>query len=166
VVALAGAGGSLLLSIGMGLTACPLCFYQRTFVLAIVGVLVTAFVSGAGRSALPARLALPAAVGGLGIAAFHVWLEFSGKLECPGGVLGIGTAPQQSLALFVVLTASLGIAVCVGRSDGKSVACATGVLLGALFAVGSIASAPPLKPPPDAPYKEDLTTCRVPYRPN
>lgn len=162
-VALVGAAGSLLLSIGMGLTACPLCFYQRTFVLAVVGVLLTAFVSGVGRSALPALLALPAALGGLGVVGFHVWLELSGRLECPGGVLGIGTAPQQSLALFLLLVALLTGSACVGRRGGESAACVTAFALGGLFAVGAISSAPPLPEAPDEPYTTELTTCRPPY---
>src|SRR5260370_8662109 len=40
LVALIALAGSLWLSMGMGLKACPLCFYQRTFVMAPVAVLV------------------------------------------------------------------------------------------------------------------------------
>ena len=39
-LALVGTAGSLYLSLGMGLKACPLCFYQRTFVMAALAVLL------------------------------------------------------------------------------------------------------------------------------
>ncbi|HUG91623.1 MAG TPA: disulfide bond formation protein B [Planctomycetaceae bacterium] len=167
LVALVGAGGSLWLSLGMGLKACPLCFYQRAFVLAVAGVLLTALLTSARWSALPAVLSLPASAGGLGVAAFHVWLELSGKLECPGGILGFGSAPQQSLVVFVVLTGLLCIAAVGGRRAGEfgGLAWAVAVALGAFFAAGSIASAPPLPDAPPKPYSDELTTCRPPYRP-
>ncbi len=38
-LALAGTLGSLALSWGLGLKACPLCFYQRTFVMAAFAIL-------------------------------------------------------------------------------------------------------------------------------
>src|SRR5687768_3826771 len=96
-IALLGAAGSLWLSIGMGLKACPLCFYQRTFLLAIAGILVTGLLTRARGSPLLPGLALPAAVGGFGVACYHVFLELNGTLECPRGIFGWGTAPQQSL---------------------------------------------------------------------
>jgi hypothetical protein len=37
---------------------------------------------------------LPLAVAGLGVALFHEYLELTGKLECPSGVMGVGTAPR------------------------------------------------------------------------
>src|SRR5436190_2221701 len=40
LVALVAVAGSLWLSLGMNLKACPLCFYQRTFAMAVFGVLV------------------------------------------------------------------------------------------------------------------------------
>ena len=36
----ASVAGSLYLSLGLGLIACPLCFYQRTFAFAVLGVLI------------------------------------------------------------------------------------------------------------------------------
>ena len=39
LVALLALAGSLWLSIGLKLKACPLCFYQRTFVMGVVAVL-------------------------------------------------------------------------------------------------------------------------------
>src|SRR5262245_53826111 len=85
VAAVATALGSLYLSgiggVGLGLHACPLCFYQRTFALAVVGVLVMGLLLGAGRAANLAALSLPLAVGGLAVAAWHVSLELRGKME-------------------------------------------------------------------------------------
>ena len=166
VVAAAGAAGSLYLSIGMGLKACPLCFYQRTFVLSVVGVLITSFASGSRAGGLAAVLSLPAATGGLGVAAFHVSLEVRGALECPTGVLGFGTAPQQSLAMFAVLTVLLLAGSLQGTRTGelRGLGWVTALILGCTFAAGSIASAPPLPEAPDKPYADELKTCRPPFR--
>src|SRR5918911_608496 len=106
-VAVVGLAGSLYLSLGMHLKACPLCFYQRTFMMALVAVLGVGLLAGAARPGRLALLALPLAVAGLGVALFHVWLEVRGKLECPAGVLGLGTAPQQSLVVFALVFALL-----------------------------------------------------------
>lgn len=154
------------MSLGLGLEACPLCFYQRAFVMAVAGLLFVALLTSARTSVLPSLLALPAAVAGLGVAVFHVSLEASGKLECPGGVFGWGTAPQQSLAMFVLLVIVLTVAACRGRRVAavSPAAISAAAVVGLLFAVGAIASAPPLPPPPAAPYDEPLTICRPPYR--
>jgi hypothetical protein len=100
------------------------------------------------------------------VAAFHVSLELTGKLECPRGLLGLGTAPQQSLVMFAILIIVLAVAVIQGRrrDEASGLACAVGLVLGALFAVGSILSAPPLPPAPDKAYSEPLTICRPPFR--
>src|SRR5207253_752255 len=103
VVALIALAGSLYLSLGMQLKACPLCFYQRTFMMSVVGVLVVSLAMKSARSERPSLLLLPLATAGLGVALFHVYLETTGKLECPLGLFGWGTAPEQSLALFALL---------------------------------------------------------------
>src|SRR5947209_7051199 len=48
-VAVAGLGGSLFLSLGMHLKACPLCFYQRTFAMSLVAVLGMGLLAGVAR---------------------------------------------------------------------------------------------------------------------
>ena len=167
LVGLLALAGTLYLSLGMGLRACPLCFYQRTFVMAVVGVLLVGLVAGGTRPGLLSLLVLPLCVGGLGVAYFHVYLEQQGILECPYGILGWGTAPQQSLGAFVLLT--LLVLVDVRHSlgsRGRAWAAALGPLvLGALFAWGAIASTP-AAPKPTALYKLPLDEdgCRVPYR--
>src|SRR5687767_383901 len=94
-LALAGVAGSLYLSIGMGLKACPLCFYQRTFVMSIAVVLLIGLWKDRRQAALLGLLCVPLTVAGTGIAAFHEYLVLAGKLECPPGLLGLGTAPAQ-----------------------------------------------------------------------
>src|SRR5260370_16019931 len=86
LVALLALAGSLWLSVGMGLKACPLCFYQRTFVMGVVAVLWIGVLTGERHRAGLNLLALPLVVAGFGVAAFHVFLELTGKLECPGGI--------------------------------------------------------------------------------
>jgi len=50
----------------MGLLACPLCFYQRTFAFGLVGLLGVGLVLPNRNPKLLCILALPSAVGGLG----------------------------------------------------------------------------------------------------
>lgn len=161
LAAVMGTGGSLYLSMGMGLQACPLCFYQRTFLMGVVGVLAVGLAGTrhVGPS-LFSLLSLPMAIGGLGVALVHNNLEYTGKLECPKGVLGLGTAPQQSLALFVLVTGLLLVDVL--RLQGKRppmAASMIAIILGFVFTFGCVASSP--KPPkPD--YDLPLLTCRPP----
>jgi hypothetical protein len=166
LVALIGLAGTLSLSLGMGLKACPLCFYQRAFVMCAFAVLAIGLATG---TALPGRLALlvlAPTTAGLSVAIFHVYLEAAGKLECPLGLFGWGTAPKQSLVLFAVLFAILfvdalrGIKVGAVRWSGL----AGTILLGALLAAASCTSNPPMPPPPKEPYANPPDICRPPYR--
>jgi disulfide bond formation protein DsbB len=168
-VALIALGGSLALSLCMGLKACPLCFYQRTFVMGLVGVLGTGLVAGVGRAGRLSLLALPLATGGLGVALFHVSLELRGKLECPPGLFGLGTSPQQSLAAFVVLFALLLLDALRAPKVGDNlwVALVTAVVLGALLAVGPCIANPPPPPPPTERYTTNPPdVCRPPFHPH
>src|SRR5688500_14959474 len=74
--------GSLYLSMGMKLKACPLCFYQRSFAMGVAAVLAMGLPTGRRQAGL-LTLVLPMIVAGLGVAGFHVYLEIAGKLECP-----------------------------------------------------------------------------------
>ena len=165
VLAVAGLAGSLGLSWGLHLKACPLCFYQRTFMMSLVAVLGV----GLSRAARPGQLGLltlPLAVAGLGVALFHVRLEVTGKLECPQGLLGLGSAPKQSLAVFAGLTALLLADVLRGCPPGTSTwaTLAGGVVLGGLLAVASCTSNPPMPPAPQGPYPAPPDVCRPPFR--
>ncbi len=164
-VSVLGTAGSLWLSIGMGLKACPLCLYQRTFLMGVAAVLVTGMFTNARRLPLLAVLALPAAFGGFGVAVFHVYLELTDKLECPPGIFGLGTAPQQSLTVFVVLFAALVTAVIRGRKAGEFglLAIIAAGVLGVFLAVATVKSAPPLPAAPAKPYSQPLEMCRPPY---
>jgi disulfide bond formation protein DsbB len=92
----------------MGLKACPLCLYERTFMMALASVLFFGWLrSKAAKPDFVILLCLPLVIGGLGVAAFHVYLELANVLECPTGVFGLGTAPQQSLGAYIVVTSLL-----------------------------------------------------------
>jgi disulfide bond formation protein DsbB len=142
---------------GLGLKACPLCFYQRTFAMAVAGILLVGLVSGVSAGQL-CLLALPSAVGGLGTAIFHVYLVQTGKLECPAGIRGIGTAPEQSLASYALLLIPLILASLRTRAAATILA----LVLGAAFVYGSI-TFNPAPPKPTKPYDGAPDTCRVPY---
>jgi disulfide bond formation protein DsbB len=151
----------------MSLKACPLCFYQRTFVMGVVAVLGIGALTGRRHSGVLNVLALPLAVAGVGVAAFHVYLELTGKLECPTGVMGTGTAPQQSLAALTVVLVLVLVGVAGSARLGETrVSVATAAsLLGILLAWGAVASAPPLPPAPTKAYTTPLDTCRPPFHP-
>jgi disulfide bond formation protein DsbB len=162
-VAIVTAAGSLALSLMEQKQACPLCFYQRTFALCLVAILAQGLLTGVS----PARLvllALPLAIGGLGVAAFHVSLEARDILECPAGLFDVLTAPKQSLAMFIVLTVLLAGGVVSGMK-ARQVGFLGAVLslaLGGLLIWASI-SANPKMPKPTEPYSTPLTVCRPPY---
>lgn len=164
-VSAAGLVGSLSLSWGLALKACPLCFYQRAFVMGLVAVLGMGWLVRAARPERLSLLALPLAVAGLGVALFHVGLEVAGKLECPAGLFGVGTAPKQSLAVFLTLAALL-IADALRRPAGVDAwaGLAGGVALGLLLAAASCTSNPPPPPAPAEPYAKPPDVCRPPYR--
>jgi disulfide bond formation protein DsbB len=160
LVAVLTVAGSLWLSLGMGLKACPLCLYQRTFAMAAVAVLGLGCLGKLAQPAALCQLALPLAIGGAGVAAFHEYLEWSGTLECPAGVWALGTAPQQSLLMLSVL--SLLLVLGSWRTTSRALL-AGGLLLGILMAIATIASAPPLPKAPSKAYETPLDMCRPPF---
>src|SRR5262249_59677041 len=113
-----------------------------------------------------AVLALPLALGGLGVAAFHVNLEVNGTLECPPGLFGVVSAPRQSLAAFGLLTVVLAIEVVRGlalRAVSVLGLFAALVLGGGLVWASLSANPPP--PKPTKAYENPVPdTCRIPYR--
>jgi disulfide bond formation protein DsbB len=165
LAALLALAGSLWLSVGMGLKACPLCFYERTFVMGVVAVLGIGVLTGERHRAVLNLLALPLVVAGFGVAAFHVFLELTGKLECPSGVMGVGTAPQQSLAVLTVLLAVVAVGIVWSWNAGESSwpALTGAVVLGLLLAWGAVVSAPPMPPTPTKAYETPLDMCRPPF---
>jgi disulfide bond formation protein DsbB len=164
-VALVALVGSLWLSVGMGLKACPLCLYQRTFVMGVVGVLAVGWLIGVRQPGLLDLLVLPCAVSGLSVALFHEYLEWTGKLECPTGIFGWGTAPQQSLGVLSVLFIVLSLGSVTGQANRLGLSTfGAAIIVGVLFAIGAIASAPPMAATPTKPYEQPLEICRPPYR--
>lgn len=164
-LSLVALAGSLWLSLGMNLRPCPLCYYQRTFVMGVVGVLAVGLLTTAGRAGPLSLLALPAAAGGLAVAVWHVYLEAAGKLECPAGIEGIGSAPQQSLVILALLTIVLLLDILrPGRIGVRAMRAMTGaVLVGGGLAYGAIKTAAPSEQP-TTPYTKPLDICRPPYR--
>ena len=164
-VALLTVAGSLALSLHLGLKACPLCFYQRTFAMSAAAVLLMGATTRERDARLLGLLVWPLVVAGLGLAAFHVYLEAAGKLECPAGLAGIGSAPQQSLAAYVVLFVSLlpSLAGTCAAYCCRATALFGGAALGGLLAYACVVSSPPPQQAkePNLP----LDGCRVPYAP-
>lgn len=158
--ALVGSIGSVWLSLGLELRACPLCLYQRACMLCTAAVLLIGILLRKQEPAAIGTLALAPAVAARGIGAFHVFLEKSGALECPSGIAQIGSAPQQAVAAEALVLA-LVIMAAVPRWFAGVVA----VLLGAGLASLMIRSSPPLPPKPDKPYTTKFDMCRPPFTP-
>lgn len=155
MASLAALAGSLYLTLGMKLKPCPLCYYQRTFVMGVAAVLVVGLFVKEVRPSVISLLALPLAVAGLGVAVWHEFLVQNGTLECPRGVLEIGTAPQQSVAILALLT----LLLIIDQIRVKAFAAmAATVVLGGLLAFSSIKSTKSAVPDYDLPLDEDM--CR------
>jgi len=170
-MAAVGSIGSVFLSVGMGLNACPLCFYQRTFMFGILAVLAIARLArGVFAPGAACLLASPLALAGLVVAAFHVSLEARGILECPKGVLGLGSSPFQSLVAFVLLCAAVVPAAAIRSltmSRRALVLIGSGAL-GVMLGAASLVSAPPLPPPKNRPTVAEgyvLKACEPPPAP-
>jgi disulfide bond formation protein DsbB len=162
-LALAGVAGSLYLSIGMGLKACPLCFYQRTFLMGVAAVLLVGLLGTRSAPSLLCVLSLPMATAGLAVAAYHEYLVLAERLECPEGLFGLGVAPLQSLVIFLFVTLAVGrgaLAQPGARSSSRMTAHLGAIGLGVLLAYGCIASSPP----PAAAQPGPLDTCRPKVR--
>jgi hypothetical protein len=163
-IAIAGIGGSFYLSIDRGLRACPLCLYERGFLMGIVGVLVTGVLFKGVPKGFLSVLALPMAVGGLVTIILHVRLEANGTIECPSGFGGFGSVPQQALGVFALL---LVLLVIDDLKEHFAVRSFFAAALGGLLAYGAIRSGPPLGEPPPGGYTIELDKdgCRKPYTP-
>ena len=166
-LAVTGSAGSVYLSTALGLKACPLCFYQRSFVMAAAAVLCVGLAVKVRPGGNLSLLALPLAVSGLGVALFHEYLELTRRLECPRGFLSMGTAPQQSVALLILLVAALSISILSDRKVTRLgfPAIVGSAVLGLILALACVWSAPPLPAAPAKPYDEPLLICRPPYEP-
>ncbi len=169
IVSAVGTSGSLFLSVGLGLKACPLCFYQRSFVMAVLVVLALGRILERSRPGLICFLCVPLTWAGLGVAAFHEYLVLTSVLECPQALFGIGTAPAQSLFVFIALAVAVSAGAWYGREEARRQNSSTlfsAVLLGLLLAAACVKSSPPIPPVPTTAYdpvKQPLDTCRRPF---
>ncbi|KZN23281.1 disulfide bond formation protein DsbB [Haladaptatus sp. R4] len=114
IIAAVATGGSLWLSFGLGLVPCELCWYQRILMYPLVVILGVATIEG---RPLVYRTAFPLAVGGVLIAGYHSWIQYTGApTACSVGQISCGivqyriggiTVPNLSLTAFVLITAVL-----------------------------------------------------------
>ncbi len=154
-VAVVGVLGSLYLSLGMDLKACPLCFYQRAFIMSAASILgFGLFMPDLPRGVLT-PLALATAMAGGCVAAWHTYLVANGTLECPAGATRVLLAPHESLAIYLLLVAILLVDLVQFR---RYLMLGIGaVLVGYVFASSSIRATPAkMTDPPPA----DLDGCR------
>ncbi|MFO0967949.1 MAG: disulfide bond formation protein B [Gemmataceae bacterium] len=166
-MAAAGSIGSLALTWGLGLTACPLCFYQRVFMLTATGSLALGVLLRELKPGRASLFALPSAMGGFAVAVFHSNLVRTGALECPNGLLDLGPAPVQSLVAFVLLLALLAGDMIQARKAGFGIP-AVGLgagLLGLVFALALIYSSPPSPPRSAFDYSKPPVVCRPALQP-
>lgn len=165
-----GVAVCLFLTIGLGLTACPLCITQRTLVMGVFMVCTAGLALARTHPGTSCFLALPLAFAGLGVAGYHQYLVVAGILECPPGLLGMATLPAQSFALFALLTGTM-IAGARGALAGRgawstpALVAAIGIL-GLLLAWGAVATSPPVpsRTTPYDPIQEPLANCRPAFR--
>jgi disulfide bond formation protein DsbB len=158
LAALIAALGSLWLTLGMELKACPLCLYQRACIFCVVGVLTVGMMAQERSAGLVALMGLGPAAAAVGVCGFQNYLEHVGKLECPPGIGNIGTAPQQalvaeSIVLLILLLASLP----------RLITAVISIALGAVLAALMIQTGPPLPKVPEKPYEGRFDTCRPPF---
>jgi disulfide bond formation protein DsbB len=153
-VAVVGVLGSLHLSLAMNLKACPLCFYQRAFIMATAGVLAFGtFLPGMPTAALTVLSLVPAFAGGY-IAAQHTRMVVTGDMECPEGITGVLAAPAESLVVYVLIVGLL-----IGDLLHRKQFVMQGVgaiLLGLVFGITCIRG---VHPGPQVPRPDPLDTC-------
>ena len=129
-VALVGTVGSLYFSLGVGLTPCRLCWYQRILMYPLVVVGGVAAIEGRAGAW---KTVLPLSVGGTAIAAYHVFLQIRppagascGLGESCTAILypmadGLLTIPRLSLVGFVLITVlTLGVAAVASDEETQS----------------------------------------------
>ncbi|ELZ78648.1 disulfide bond formation protein DsbB [Haloferax larsenii JCM 13917] len=115
LVALAATAGSLYFSLGLGLTPCDLCWYQRILMYPLVVVLGVAAVEkreGVWKSVLPLSL------GGVAVSGYHTYLQVAPGATCTIGgpcasiqypmLGGLLTIPRLALVAFLLVTLLVG----------------------------------------------------------
>jgi disulfide bond formation protein DsbB len=121
LVAIVATAGSLYFSEVLGLIPCELCWFQRVLMYPLV--LVVGVAALENRPGVY-RTALPLSVAGIGIAAYHSWIQISGgsgTCSIGGGcasvqyrMLGL-SIPNLSLVAFVLISLGLLVVMFRGR---------------------------------------------------
>ncbi|WP_052640110.1 disulfide bond formation protein B [Zavarzinella formosa] len=144
IAASASTLGSLYLSLGLGLIACPLCFYQRCFAMAVLAMLAVGYCSPARSFGQLNILALGPTVAGGVVAAVHTYFDAIGQQICPDGLFGIGKTAQQSLASYILIGIPLAIGVELDRRAGCTTRFAVllAVVLGGTLAFACVIASP------------------------
>jgi len=108
LIATVASSGSLYLSLGLGLTPCHLCWYQRILMYPLVVILGVGTVE---TRVQVLRTASPFAIAGIVVAAYHSWLQattatcgFSGTCAVVQYRLLGMTIPNMSLVAFLLLS--------------------------------------------------------------
>jgi disulfide bond formation protein DsbB len=144
--------------------ACPLCYYQRAFIMAVVGILALGmFISEIPAGAQAVLSLAPASAGGA-VAAFHSYLVWSEKLECPGGITGMA-APYESFIDYALLIAVL-LADLFHRRQFIIQGLGAMLIGYVFFATGTreFEERNVPTPPTKAYPREQPEVCRVPYK--
>lgn len=135
--------------------------------MATLGVLACGLLAGGISGPRLSLLALAPAIGGLTVAGWHVFLVASDKMECPTGLTDVLTAPHESLLVFALLTAILGVDTfrhCWAVPEEGKKATIAGVIalvLGGLFGFGCIKGVHKVALPEELKTGE-LKICRPP----
>jgi hypothetical protein len=187
LLALVGVAGTLYLSlglvldVGLDLIPCPLCFYQRTLLMAVAAALLVGLLAGPRRSGFLSLVTMPLTVAALGVAGFHVYKEVKPNpdLECPDGAIPhlykefrgddeiyqqmheVVTPPKESAALLFLLFVAqfIDVARSTTRGGFGLGAVAGALILGGLLCAGLIVTTGPGK---IAPAPAPIKGCRPP----
>lgn len=112
LVAIVATSGSLYLSIGLGLTPCHLCWWQRIFMYPLVLILG---VSRIYRVDKVTFYVLPMSILGLGVSLYHSYLQLTSDALCGTGgcsailfkLFGLFSIPNLASIAFSLITASM-----------------------------------------------------------
>jgi hypothetical protein len=165
LAAVAAAGG-LYLNLVEEKMPCPLCFYQRGFAYATLGIMVVGLLTKLNERVSVATLALPVAFAGLGVALWHVQLIRNETLICPLGITRYFNAPQESAIIFGLLCSVLMVdAYQLGRPGCEFQFVVGGVAAGLALAGLSLLGNPPPQTQATAEDKpETVKTCMKAYK--
>jgi hypothetical protein len=163
-----GVGGSLYLSLGLGLRACPLCFYQRSFVMATLAVSSWGWPPTGRKRRYTASFHFPWQwPDGESRHSTSTWFS-TALLNARRGCWGSGRRrPRVSILTLLSALSRPGVAERSGAVAGwrrGALSCGS-IGLGLLLAWGSDCQFPAAASRPDSSLRsaKQLETCRPPY---